>query len=467
MKNKESILYKFYSIITTKNIDYSLKLLFLIKLIPPETRYKIKKFVKHYNPDSYKKSIKIKYNFCQRCRQIARIKPYKNSFLIIPPAESYGSFGDQAMMLALINELKNTYKNPKFGIIKYANEYEFPDFDNNFEKYLTDVEVFPLGIKEFKLNYYSIKNFLEILNNYNNVIVVGADVMDGAYSMMLLQVFEKFLYLTHKTKRKSSVLGFSYNGLNNPKIIKILKSVSKYARLNIRDEISYKRLKKVGVKGIYLTSDMAFLYNPAYLPLQDRTKELLYTLEDKKKNGKKFIGINLKLTKNNEQKEEQIFNEIAKSLDNLDKNVYELILLPQDVRWYYDQYSDVQSLEMYNEKFKRTGFTVHLASFIQNQSESKILAQLCDFVITCRMHLAIAALSQGIPPISFIYQGKFEGLYKMYNFDKKLYFERNSFSQDEFSDAVKYVSENCLALSKHINKKNEMVFALAKKNLKM
>ena len=44
--------------------------------------------------------------------------------------------------------------------------------------------------------------------------------------------------------------------------------------------------------------------------------------------------------------------------------------------------------------------------------EVKGIVGLCRHVLTSRMHVAIASLGMGIPVTTFVYGGKFEGLYE-------------------------------------------------------
>ena len=44
--------------------------------------------------------------------------------------------------------------------------------------------------------------------------------------------------------------------------------------------------------------------------------------------------------------------------------------------------------------------------------ESKAVVGACDGLVAGRMHISIAALSQGVPVLGLAYQGKFEGLWR-------------------------------------------------------
>jgi polysaccharide pyruvyl transferase WcaK-like protein len=49
--------------------------------------------------------------------------------------------------------------------------------------------------------------------------------------------------------------------------------------------------------------------------------------------------------------------------------------------------------------------------------EAKAIVDLCDFVVTGRMHLAVAALGSRVMPLALSYADKFEGLYRHFGFD--------------------------------------------------
>ena len=99
---------------------------------------------------------------------------------------------------------------------------------------------------------------------------------------------------------------------------------------------------------------------------------------------------------------------------------------------------------------------------MQNEIDVKSVIGLCDLLITCRMHIAIVALSKNVPVISFVYQGKFEGLYNFYDFKQNLMFEKDNFEIDRLKETISYILIN--DFSKMIEKKNKNVFELAKKN---
>jgi polysaccharide pyruvyl transferase WcaK-like protein len=54
----------------------------------------------------------------------------------------------------------------------------------------------------------------------------------------------------------------------------------------------------------------------------------------------------------------------------------------------------------------------HFVGYVPLAQEVKRILGFCGHVITSRMHVAIGALGMGVPVTSFVYRGKFEGLYQ-------------------------------------------------------
>jgi polysaccharide pyruvyl transferase WcaK-like protein len=117
-------------------------------------------------------------------------------------------------------------------------------------------------------------------------------------------------------------------------------------------------------------------------------------------------------------------------------------------------------------ELRGAGFTVHNPSWITTCVESRALVSLCDFVISNRMHIAVFSLSQNIPVISFIYQGKFEGLYNFYGPGEKFMFRKETVSAGELSESIQYIQHNRAALSATIKSANKMVMELSRENVR-
>ena len=162
----------------------------------------------------------------------------------------------------------------------------------------------------------------------------------------------------------------------------------------------------------------------------------------------------------NKEKHQDFINKIANVLENYKDALF--VLFPHDYRVYDALLSDkVMCQKIYDELTGR-GLDVINAYDLQNEIDVKSVIGLCDLLITCRMHIAIASFSKNVPVISFVYQGKFEGLYAFYNFRHNLMFEKDSFDNDELKSAIDYLlNNNCTAI---IKKRNKKILELSEKN---
>jgi polysaccharide pyruvyl transferase WcaK-like protein len=196
------------------------------------------------------------------------------------------------------------------------------------------------------------------------------------------------------------------------------------------------------------------------------TKTAVY-VKTLKKAGKHYIGLNIRFLKNNPEKMRLIIEKITTVLcKTIDKERYTFILITHDTRDFPHQYSDTESLAFLDESLSDMGFIVYNPGWITTCIESKALIELCDFIIGNRMHIAILALSMGIPVISFVYQGKFEGLYSFFDLSHSLLFEKDTFDCNELALAINHIKENLKVLRKHIMSKTKKIRVLTEKNFK-
>ena len=111
---------------------------------------------------------------------------------------------------------------------------------------------------------------------------------------------------------------------------------------------------------------------------------------------------------------ERFFSEMITALRQLDTSPrrISLILIPHDTRT--DRWSDLDTLTEFRERLTGIVTVIGSPQDIRSGIDAKQVVRYCDVVLTGRMHLAIAAFEQGVTPVSFCYQGKFEGLYQLF-----------------------------------------------------
>jgi coenzyme F420-reducing hydrogenase beta subunit/polysaccharide pyruvyl transferase WcaK-like protein len=375
----------------------------------------------------------------------------KNKIAIISPDMSFGSFGDQAMIVSLIEQLKTKHKESDIYILMLNNYSQ----DGILNRYNCNIKIYSPN------NYHKLKTLIDILApQTKQVYQIGADILDGGCglenSLNYFNIIRKFA----KHNVKISIIGFSFNDKNYQQIVKSIKDISEFTKLNARDNISYNRLKDINCKNLHKTADIAFLFDESKYTTSAYCNKLISQLLSLRQNKqyKHIIGIHFTWKR---EEEETFLNKLIPILEEQKETLF--VILPHDLRVYDNQLSDKELTDKLAQRLKEKNIPFINAFKLANEIEVKSVVKLFDLVITSRMHLAIAAFSRNIPVISFIYQGKFEGLYAFYNFKEKLMFDNRTFESDELRKAINYALEN--NLSKIIEQKNPEIFELSKKNI--
>lgn len=368
-------------------------------------------------------------------------------FVIVTADSYYGSFGDQAMIVSTVANLSKTYKDAEFILF---NVYNAPA-DDIF------TQTYGLNVQTYYPTSNVIKEFADIARGATAVYVIGADIIDGAYSEEAAMIRYKLLDVAHALGVKTSILGFSFYKKTSENICKTIKYISKYTMLNVRDIDSLNRLRKIGCKNLNFVADTAFLFDEAEYKKSPSAEELYKNLLKIK--HKTIIGVNITHSRSTDCK--PFITKICDALSQL-KNIY-VVIFPHDIRTYDNSaYFDGELCQMLGDELLSRGIEcINTVNYLENEIDVKHILNLVDFVVSCRMHLAIASLSKGIPVISFGYNDKFEGLYKFYNLNKCMLLDRGC-DTGEIVNAIEYVMQQ--NLRKNILEKNKYVLQKAKKN---
>lgn len=380
------------------------------------------------------------------------VKNKSNRILVIPPDHSFGSFGDQAMIFSIIENIKK--QNPEAEIALFTmHQY--------WEKGIPLQHGYNIPIYSPDDYWKRKKLFKRLCGTFGTLYVVGADILDGGCGIKTSLNYFNLMNIAHKKGLKVIVNAFSFNDRNYPEIVKGIKKVSQYAILNARDSVSYERLQKLGCKNLHQTADIAFLFDESKYNYSDYCIELANKLKDEKSNGTRLIGLHLTSDKNKDYK--PFVEKIANSLTQVQNSL--VVILPHDKRLLDNKYTDEEFSYILEQELTKKGIKCVNTFNLQNEAEVKHIASLMNLVITSRMHLAIASLSRQVPVISFVYQGKFEGLYKFFKFKENLMFESNDFDSESLSNSVNYLLED-ISLSSMLKESFNNVKTLAEENLK-
>lgn len=374
------------------------------RLLPAPLRLRLVRYNERRNRD-----IALRQFFNDLQEQKCKVKPIEigsrlKRLLIVAcdPLTVLGSVGDDAMITATLQQARSNNPHVEVDILVEGAEC----IDLVLERGFSPVDIFGKA------------DFIEALaqqfsaRNYDCVVVVGADVLDGYYQPLMSAKLLASADLAAAAGIKSVILGFSFNNKPYPALAMFYRSLHPGVLLNVRDAVSLGRLKSFAKTNATLVADSAF----SLVPSKPDENTSLW-IARKRAEGYRVVGFNLHpmLFKNADRLQiETIIRRGAEALQSVvDERPVCWLLIPHDYR---EGFGDQACLKAIAGLLSTPlGDRVRYLEGKWAASLLKGIAGQLDGVVSGRMHLAIAALGEGVPVICIAYQGKFEGLYQHFD----------------------------------------------------
>ena len=384
------------------------------------------------------------------------------SILILPPAE-FGSLGDEAMVVGIMEYLKD--KNfTRLGIISLSPWDKLSPHWDNFNPECEYIEIchHPL------LSWRKWFDFIALVRRYDLFCCLGADMMDGKYGDTSLGKLN-YVSLARQAGVRSAILGFSFNGKPTQKIISTFKELSLDVKLYARDPVSQERLIQSLERPVELVADLAFLMPPT--TASEVLSDTFRWIMNEKSNGRIVVGINgNSMVLQNSDDGAEIDNLIRIYVDAitqiyLNNHKSSFLLIPHDFRG-AGVGTDV-GLSQAILKALPLEIQSHSTSILKifSAGEIKFITGYLDMVLSGRMHLAIACLGQGTPVACITYQGKFEGLFTHFELDGMLITPEQALKSDNLSKFIVPLIDKRDSLRRDIELRLPIVKQLAEANL--
>jgi len=384
--------------------------------------------------------------------------PKKTGAIIHYAAPSFGSLGDQAMFISATKGLKNSgFHETSLLSAAQPSKTDLPEFANN----LLNPDNY------FNGSMIEIAKFQKKIASNDGFFIIGADVMDGYYSISISLHKIHLLELADSLGLPAKVFGFSFNENPAEEVVNALRNLPSKIELLARDPVSQRRLESKLNRPICLVADLAFLLEPD--PLGNSAKNTLKWIKDKKKLGAKIIGINANalLARDNFQDPFPIAAGLAKTIIEVNKIQPELhfLMIAHDFR---APYNDVMMNRLITELISFSNIDLSNKIYTMptpcSAAEVKAVCAELEFAITGRMHLAIACLGQGTPALCIGYQGKMEGLFEHFELDDMVITPKDAFTSNKLLEAATHLLEVSSIQREQINRILPKVLSLAKKN---
>ncbi len=306
--------------------------------------------------------------------------------------ESVGSVGDQAMVEVMREQLTARNLKPTFV-------------------YMPNWTVIPLRADAPTVMLTSHTNFaphfLRLILRHGAAVVIGADVVDGVYGNSLPQRWVGKLVRARETGAKVGLLNFSFSSEADHTISEVVSAAGPI-KFTPRDPVSFGRFTAATKQPATLSADLAFLLTPDLRSPNAQKSDVW--LAARKAAGDTVLFVNLsghtlsRMARDGVEVMDQVLRHWLRA--SPDRSIF---LVPHDFR--PAPTGDVEALERLRAMLAGE-FPDRVAMIYPPFAawDVKALCRRADLAISGRMHLTIACLGMGVPALSVVYVGKFEGL---------------------------------------------------------
>lgn len=327
------------------------------------------------------------------------------AILLVAPA-AYGSLGDDAMARGYLHALQKHDRDRPVDLLSIYDGERWPALPG-VRNVVTLTPTASGGDGRV------LERVASILPRYERLALLGADVLDGYYSVEESQQRLRMVDLAARAGLDTRILGFSICACPDETVMAELAAVSRRTRLYVRDAVSLRRLAERGVENLVRVADIAFLLPPA--PCSSACERAERWIDGERRNGRVVVGFNISgpVLDEAERSGMAILPELADFIATLiAERRASVVFIPHDLRRQRRLERDdvslaVSLLRLAANRAEERRCHVFVPATAE---EAKRVVGCVDVVATGRMHLAIAAWGMGRPTLAIGYQGKFEGL---------------------------------------------------------
>lgn len=376
--------------------------------------------------------------------------------IVIPPT-SPGSAGDQAMVCA-ITAFYAEKNFDKIEVIRFTENENW----GLCERYITGEHAWP------SRNPLDWLRLASPLSNASHLTVIGADIVDGKYGDVKPRRMLALMKIASRLGVNTRICGFSMNEAPTKKMKSIFRSLSTNIKCFPRDPVSCKRFMSLTSRHYEHAADLAFLLKPSS---NHEIKPVLEWITESRKNNEAVVlGLNLNylpFTFKENTGLGNILSDVSANIASLLKQQENLfiVFVPHDNR---GNVSDEWFAESVFEKLPKAqkAKTYLIRKVPKEASCIKALAAEFDCAITGRMHFLIALMGQKVPGIGVTYQGKFDGLYKLFDLEGLVISPEDFLDETKFIEIAQSMISARKAIQKKLNKKLPHILELSEGQLK-
>jgi polysaccharide pyruvyl transferase WcaK-like protein len=331
-------------------------------------------------------------------------RPKREDSILVAPSRT-GSLGDEAMLQGAVNELKRRGAK-RIAILCYepSDRWNVPD--------PAVLQVCVPGLRR-GLGLTSCLRFCILAARYRAIFFIAADCLDGGYGVQREIARLELAELASLCALNVIISGFSFNRHPDTVLARRISTLPEGIQFRVRDPLSLIRFHSETAKPAALAADIAFLLGQATSAPSELCESGRWIAAQRKR--KHFVvGMNLnRLFLRLVDDGERLIAELTVRLLQQEPRLA-LVLIPHDRRGKVpDKILHDRLLAALPEELRQR---VLAAPCPKTANNAKWLAAHLDFLLSQRMHLAIAALACGVPVMCYEYQDKAEGMLTHFGF---------------------------------------------------
>ncbi|TFV96971.1 polysaccharide pyruvyl transferase family protein [Leifsonia flava] len=308
----------------------------------------------------------------------------RNVHLLIA-APGRGNIGDQALFEAFLENAPG----PIIAIVRETDDFVVPDAVSS------KVEVFPLPslvYGEGPAHEQAIRTFVELLRRARSLSIIGADIMDGRYSLRGSVRRAMLAEIGAIEGVPTRIVGFSWNGSPSFGARRALVRASRAGVVPLlRDPRSAERAIEHGISSVELVADIVFAATTTDASVA--TPAVPFAIVN-------VSGLIARTTDQTAQ--------YRRIIDHLRSAGLHVVILPHVIK---DLSDDLVACRAVAEVV--AGPDVTFVEELLPPAQIRALAAQATVTVTGRMHLSIMSLMGGTPAVTMATQGKVEGLMEL------------------------------------------------------
>ncbi|MCA9739183.1 MAG: polysaccharide pyruvyl transferase family protein, partial [Gemmatimonadetes bacterium] len=314
-------------------------------------------------------------------------RPSAEGVLVLAPGP-VGSLGDEAMLRTVRRVLREGGES-RIGLASFTT-------DEDWERAGPWTARVAVGdwLSRGDLSQYA--TFARAVVQYRGFLVLGADVLDGAYSEIRSEGRLALASLAAAAGVHTEIVGFSYRDQPGPRALRALRDLHPDVVLRAREATSAARVRAHTGRTVHESADLAFLLEPELA--SDEGRALAEWMEAARGRGDTVLGFNLNPSPVRGEAEgpTRLVDAYGRALGALLERDPGLVVAGfiHDVR---SEHGELAALAEVVRRLDPWRDRVRTAPPAASAAEIKALAGRTDAVLSGRMHLAIAALGSGVP----------------------------------------------------------------------